>query len=273
MLEPRADQGESLRCHAPQASSRLITLVSQGDSATEQPLLWQLCSALQGYGYSIAVLDGTSLETERKPGLQQLLNNAFGAGHDAAEELGWSVMPAAAGLRTLARAPGMRTWIPGDTETTSRTTPAMQRVGELFRDYSVVVLYGRAELLIPVLAGSEAQPLLTLTPLRSSVMRAYRTLKQLLQQARLQPTVASLATPSQKNAEAIARNAGKTLQECAMTYLGCQTDMVTVRSVGPTGSWSDDAHRLALRLLEGAVSLNPSAVVHGHPTAALEPAF
>ena len=41
MLEPRADQGESLRRHAPQASSRLITLVSQGDSATEQPLLWQ----------------------------------------------------------------------------------------------------------------------------------------------------------------------------------------------------------------------------------------
>lgn len=67
MLDAFADQGASLRQARPPAPARLITLVSQGEERYEQALLWQLCQALQSYGYPPVVLDGTSLESPRIP--------------------------------------------------------------------------------------------------------------------------------------------------------------------------------------------------------------
>ena len=242
MLESFADQGESLRHSAPPASLRLVTLVSQGDSATELPLLWQLCLALHGFGYPPVVLDATSLESQQHPGLQDLLGHAHWTQPDTSDALGWQVMPAASGLRTLARA---------------RTADQMplQPLAPLFRDYSVIVLYARAELLIPLLRDSGAQPVLAVTPSRSGVLQGYRTLKQLALQARLVPTLVAPVASALKNAESLAKSAAKKLQNCAMTYLGCNADMMTVRSDGPPGHRTDDAQRLALRLLESAIGI------------------
>ncbi len=245
MLEPFADQGESLRHSAPQASLRLIALVSQGDSDTEQPLLWQLCTALQGFGYPPVVLDGTSRESAQHPGLQNLLDHAHWPSLDGGST-GWQVMPAATGLASLARSSH------GD-------NMALQPLAPLFRAYSVLLVYGRIELLMPVLAGSGVQPVLAVTSPRASVMRGYRTFKQLLLQGRLTPTLVAMATTPLRNAEAAARSAGKTLQKCAMTHLGCHTDLTTVRGEGAAGGRADDAHRLALRLLENAVTVDSPA--------------
>jgi hypothetical protein len=238
MLESIAGQGASLRKIAAQRQPRLITLVSQGDQTHEQPLLWQLCQALQAYGYPPVVLDGTSVESAEHPGLVDLLQHMSLASLGATDHTDWAVMPAAAGLRALAR---------------DEPRP-LERLGKLLRGNSVLVLYARAELLIPVLAGSQAQPVLAVTPGHKAVIRSYRTIKMFQVQAQLVPTLVALVTTPLRNADQLARAAGRTLQKCAMTYLGCDADMITVRSDTDANRRSDDVHRLALRLLEGGAA-------------------
>ena len=238
MLEQIAGQGASLRQIAAQGQPRLITLVSQGDQAHEQALLWQLCQALQSYGYPPVVLDGTSLESAQHPGLVDLMQHMPWVAIGATDDSDWAVMPAASGLRALGLG----------------ATPPLERLGQLLQGCGVLVLYARAELLIPVLAGSKAQPVLALTPGRNAVIRSYNTLKQFRLQAHLVPTLVALVTTPLRNAEQLARTAGRTLQKCAMTYLGCETDMITVRSEPEGGRRSEDVHRLALRLLEGGAA-------------------
>lgn len=238
MLEPIAGQGASLRQIAAQGQPRLITLVSQGDQTHEQPLLWQLCQALQGYGYPPVVLDGTSLESAAHPGLIDLMQHMPWAAIGATEDSEWAVMPAATGLRALGQG----------------TAPPLERLGQLLSGCGVLVLYARAELLIPILAGSQARPVLAVTPGRNAVVRGYSTLKQFQLQACIVPMLVSLVTAPLRNADQLARAAGRTLQKCAMTFLGCETDMITVRTEAEAGRRSDDVHRLALRLLEGGAA-------------------
>ncbi|KQP13761.1 hypothetical protein [Pseudorhodoferax sp. Leaf267] len=238
MLEHIAGQGASLRQIAAQGQPRLITLVSQGDQAHEQPLLWQLCQALQGYGYPPVVLDGTSMESATRPGLVDLMQHMPWAAIGATDDSEWAVMPAAAGLRALGQG----------------SAPPLARLGQLLNGCGVLVLYARAELLIPVLAGSQAQPVLAITPGRRAMLRSYGTLKQFRMQAQLVPTLVALAVAPLRNAEQLARTAGRNLQKCAMTFLGCETDMVTVQSEVESGRRNDDVHRLALRLLEGGAA-------------------
>lgn len=156
----------------------------------------------------------------------------------ATEDSDWAVMPAAVGLRALGQA---------------RPRP-LDLLGSLFQGCGVLVVYARAELLIPVLAGSAAQPVLAVAPGRHALLRGYRTLKQFQQEGRLAPTLVSLITSSLRNADQLARTTGRSLQKCALTFLGCETDMITVRSEPQAEQRSDDVRRLALRLLEnGAV--------------------
>lgn len=238
MLDTFADQGASLRQARNAAPVRLITLVSQGEQALEQPLLWQLCQALQGYGYPPVVLDGTSLETPAHPGLSDLMLHTPWGALGATDDADWAVMPAATGLRRLAHA----------------APRPLDRLGALFHGCGVLVLYARAELLIPVLAGSTAQPVLALAPGRHALVRSYRTLKLFQEQARLAPTLVSLITNSLRNADQLARTTGRSLQKCALTFLGCQTDMITVRSEPQAEHRNDDVRRLALRLLENGAT-------------------
>lgn len=239
MLDAFTDQGAGLRQATPAAAVRLIALVSQDEPAHEQPLLWQLCEALHGYGYPPTVLDGTSRESAEHPGLADLMRHTPWSALGATAHSDWAVMPAASGLRALAHA----------------ERAPLQMLGRLFRQGGVVVLYARAELLIPLLADSAAQPVLAVTPGRSALIQGYRTLKQFRQQGRLLPTLVALAQSSVRNADQLARTTGRTLQKCALTYLGCETDMITVRSAPRADHRSDDVHRLALRLLEhGAVA-------------------
>lgn len=238
MLEAFAHQGDGLRRAALHVGTRLISLVSQGDEAVEQPLLWQLCLALQGHGYPPVVLDGTSLETPERPGLLDLLQHTpWRPG--GALEADWTVMPAAAGLRRLARERAAR--------------PPLEQLGRLLRGSGVVLLMARAELLAPVLAGSQARPVLAVTPGRRAVVRGYRTLKQLHLHAGLTPALVSLALRAGHGP--YARSVGRTLQECATIHLGCHVDMTTVHCETDPARPGDEMRRLALRLLEGAAAL------------------
>lgn len=239
MLEPHGEhQGAGLRQARPADGLRLIPLVSQGEERLEQPLLWQLCQALHAYGYPPVVLDGTSRESQAQPGLVDLMQHLPWSALGATEDSDWAVMPAALGLQALAHTPPPQ---------------RLEALAGLFQGAGVLVLYARAELLVPLLAGSGVQPVLAVAPGRQALLRGYQTLKQMRPGA-LVPTLVSLARSSLRNADQLARTTGRNLQQCARTYLGCETVMFTVRSAPQAEHRDDDVHRLALLLLEnGAV--------------------
>lgn len=242
MLDSIVHQGDGLRHAALHADARLIAVASQGQPALEQVLLWQLCQALQGYGYPPMVLDGTSLETHERPGLADLLAHAPCL-PGSAQDADWTVMPAALGLRRMARE--------------RVALPPLARLARLLRGKGVVLLVAHADLLTPVLQGSATRPVLAVTPGRRAVLRGYRTIKQLNVQAALLPTLVAVARQAEHLPHA--RSVGRTLQECATTHLGCQLDMNTVFCEQDSGAPGDDMRRLALRLLEGAAALGEGA--------------
>lgn len=250
MLDTSADQGASLRRIAPQAAWSVIAMVTRGDTATELPLLWQICAALQSFSLRITVLDATSAETEDNPGLQNLLDHAHwqedvapDADHDAPP---WHIVPARVGLSRLAQ----------QARQDSPMSPLpLQALSHLFRSCDLVVVYADAQLLATLMPGSQVRPLLAVTPLRASILGGYQNFKKLLLQARLVPLIASVVTAPFKNAELLAKSTGRALQHCAHLHLDCQTDFMTVRSFPQKTARWDDAHPIALRLMASAIPM------------------
>lgn len=249
MLDTSVDQGASLRRIAPQAAWSVIAMVTRGDTATELPLLWQICAALQSFSLRITVLDASSAETEDNPGLQNLLEHAHWREEVAPNAPPWHIVPARLGLSHLA----LQT-----RQDPSMSSPPLQAISHLFRSCDLVVVYADAELLATLLPGSQVRPLLAVTPRRASILGAYQNFKKLLLQARLVPLVASVVTAPYKNAELLAKSTGRALQNCAQMHLGCQTDFMTVRSFPQQHARWDDAHQIALRLMASAIPM-----VHG----------
>ena len=246
MLDTSADQGESLRRIAPQAAWSVIAMVTRGDTATELPLLWHICTALQSFSLRITVLDATSAETEDNPGLQNLLDHAHWLEDAAPDAPPCHVVPAREGLSRLA----LQT-----RQNSAMSHPPLQSLSHLFRSCDLVVVYADAQLLATLLLGSQVRPLLTVTPRRASIVGAYQNFKKLLLQAELVPLIASVVTAPFKNAELMATSTGRALQNCAHRHLDCQTDFMTVRSFPQQHARWDDAHQIALRLMASAIPM------------------
>ena len=253
MLETGVDQSEGLRHWMPQAAAtgvQLMAMVSRGEAKTEQPLLWQICTALQGLGHSVAVLDGTTAESDDNPGLQTLLERAHWL-ETVHGDASWQIVPAKVGLARLA---GL---VAQDAERTEDMEDDMPLgpLAHLFKNLSVVLVYARADVLISLLPGTPVRPLLAIAPSKNSIVNGYQILKRLQQQAGLMPTLVSLVTGPQKAAETRATIAGRSLRRCAETYLGCDTEVLNVRSFAQQDQPSADMPRLVLRLLESATAL------------------
>lgn len=254
MLENCVNQGAGLRGIAEQAAPRVIAMASHGDQQGELPLLWSLCSTLVDFGHPVAVLDATTVESANNPGLEQLMDDAYWPGDLSSEALSWSVIPAALGLQRL----GQRR---------SGGGLPLDPLSGLFQSFGVIVIYARAEVLSLVLPDSGIEPLLTVSPAKMSSVTAYQALKQMLLDAKLRPTIASLVQePLPKATGAVANNYSsiENLQKCAMTFLGYRLDSLAIRAAQPQDRPSDDMHRLALRLLEKAMPLHRNHFVGSH---------
>ena len=242
MLEPHVTQGAGLHCIAAPAVPRVITIASHGDPQDELLLLWHLCSTLTGFGYPLAVLDATSTESVDNPGLDQLLDDAFWHRDASTDQLSWSIVPAANGFKRLSRqAEGQ--------------DQSLHRLGGLFQNFGVVVIYAHVETLISLLPDSGIEPLLTVSSAPLSRVTAYQALKQLLLNAGLRSTIVSFMREPVQGAANGNLTASKSLQDCAMTYLGYRVDAMSVHAQPLEGQASDDMRQLALRLLERALPL------------------
>lgn len=243
MLETCINQGAGLRGIAKQTAPRVIAMASHGDQQGELPLLWSLCSTLVEFGYPVAVLDATTVESDDNPGLAQLMDDVYWPGDLTSEALSWSVVPAARGLQRLG-ARGSAGGLPLDP------------LSGLFQSFGVIVIYARADVLTLVLPDSGIEPLLTVSPAKMSPVTAYQALKQMLLDAKLKPTIASIVPEPLSKAGVTRYSPVENLQKCAMTFLGYRLDSLLIRTAQAQDRPSDDMHRLALRLLENAMPLH-----------------
>ena len=251
MLETFANQGAGLRGIALQTAPRVIAMACHGSQQDELPLLWSLCSTLVDLGYPVAVLDATTRESTENPGLEQLLNDTYWPGDLSSEALSWSVIPASLGLQRL-------------TSPTSRTHLPLDPLSGLFQSFGVIVVYARADILSLLLPNSGIEPLLTVSPAKMSPVTAYQALKQMLLNAKLRPTIASIVHAPFSKTVKMSPSPVENLQKCAMTFLGYRLDSLVVRALPSQDAPSEDIHRLALRLLENAIPLHSKNFAGGH---------
>jgi hypothetical protein len=249
MLEAGLNQGAGLHALAVHSGPRVVAMASHGDRSHELPLLCGLCTAWTELGYPVVVLDATLAESGNSPGLEQLLASAGNAEIPDRGASIWPILPAATGLEQLCRkGPGA-----------SFGWPPLQQLGSMFRDYEIVLVYANARDLAAYMPDSGIEPLLTVSTKRMSLLSAYQALKQLLIIGRLPPTMVAVMNEINRNSRASAHSMFRSLQDCAMGFLGHQITLVPVAAQSLDGHASEDISRLALRLLERAVSLGRGA--------------
>lgn len=246
MLDTSLHQGASLLGFMPQTPLRLLAVASQDGQPRNLEALWQLCAQWQRQGYPVVVLDGTTLESDRSPGLEHLLRQApwkEGVSLDLGEiASSLAVIPAARGLHRLGR------------KARYLARPPLADLCEYFRAYGMLILLAPATVLSPLLASTAVQPLVLTTPDSQGVVEGYRSLKQLALEAGTVGSVVAVLPDDHARTRHAAQAALQNLQQCAQRHLG-----VPVRTAALNPDAAPDVQRLALQLLENAGTIGASA--------------
>ncbi len=239
MLDHSVHQGSGLQRFAAHNAPRVLALVAHGDDAQERALLAGLCECLFEQGYPVALVDATQDETADQPGLAQLMDDSCWHALRAPQDgSAWNILPARRGLRRLCHQAG------------GTGLPVLE-LSQHLNAYSVIAVYASAQALSSLLPGSGIQPVITAAATPASLVSAYHALKQLLLIGKLQPTIVSMQSDSPQGRAPSASAVGRSLQDCAMTFLGCHLDATQIRMADDADS--DDVERLALRLLEAGL--------------------
>lgn len=247
MLDYLANQASGLIGLGAQPGPRLMAVISHGDEQAELPLLWQLCLALVNFGYTVTALDATSRETDSNPGLAQLLKDARWSGDEDRQPGTWTVLPAAEGIQSL------------HTASPFQPMHIQGQLGRLFSQGSIVILYCKAEWMIPLVGNCTMEPLLPISSSRRSLMSGYMALKRMLITGRLRPTIINMILESESPPPSSTPCVATSLGVCARRFLGHETKVVSIveqrSEVLPYG----ETQRLALQLLENSLPLGGQA--------------
>jgi len=256
MHEFPANQAAGLQGLVQPSAPRMMAMVSHGDEKAELPLLWRLCWSLANLGYAVTVLDATTFESDTNPGLDQLLENAYWHSEAHLDAPAWTVIPSGKAIQTLCAPP-------------MRQSHNLRRLGSLFAHDSVVILYSRSEWLVPMMGDSGVAPLLAVSPEKTSLLTSYRALKRLLINGKLEPTIVNLVptSPSTGGAMAPQRTNTTSLVECAKNFLAYDVKAINLPASGGEENSSAAVQRLALRLMESAVSLGLDSATMGQRVA------
>jgi hypothetical protein len=259
MLDDWITQGIGLHRLAAPTPLRIVTVASHGDKASELQLLWSLCTTWSGLGYSVAMLDATVAESPAQPGFEQLLDGAYWD-EDPENGSAWSILSAARGLVRLHQ------------QAADDKFP-LHLVPNWFPQNDILIVYADTDTLVSFFPDSGMEPLLTISSQKQAMLTAYQSVKHLLLNARLRPTIVSLVDSAAQAMTSPAVPASmKKLQDCAQTFLGQQLPAMVVHTVREQGRASPDLERLALLLLENSISLERGSSFqepshHGHSPA------
>lgn len=242
MLEHHANQAAGLLGLGYQPGPRMIAMVSHGDEQAELPLLWQLCLALVNFGYSVTVLDATTCESDTNPGLDQLLDDGHWHGDGIRGASAWTVLPASKGVQNLCGVHASK-------------LQNLRQLGHLFPADGIVILYCKVEWMIALIGDCSIEPLLALSPLRTSLLTSYLALKRLLITGKLKPTIVNMIQDQNSASIAAPHSVAAGLSECAKKFLGHEIKALEIREQHGDAPLYGDIQRLALRLMESAVAL------------------
>ncbi len=240
MHELPLNQATGLLGLAAPLAPQLLAVVAHGDARTEQPLLWQLSSALCALGYSVSVLDATVTETDHNPGLLQLLDYAFGSTPQDSDSPAWNVLPAARGLQALCALQ-------------AQPAHSLQRLGQAFQSNGVLVLYAGVDPLVRLLGHTGLRPLLSMSGEKSSLLTSYLALKRLLRKGRLEPTILNMMRDDPQGAAAA--GVAHALRQCARNFLAYEVQAIRMDPAQAEALVDANMRRLATRLLEHALVL------------------
>ena len=243
MLDYFANQASGLIGLAAQPGPRMMAVVSHSDEQAELPLLWQLCQALVTFGCAVTVLDATTRESESNPGLLQLLEHSRWSGDEDCQPGAWTVLPAAAGIQSLCASPLQQSQIFG-------------QLSRLLPKGSILILYCKAEWMIPIIGDSAIEPLLAVSPMRNSLLTSYLALKRLLITGKLKPTIVNMIPDSLSASSTNSQSISASLSECVKRFLGHDIKVVDITEQHIEEPRHGDTHHLVLRLLESAMALN-----------------
>jgi hypothetical protein len=249
MLDYDIHQATGLSALGSLRSPRIVALASHGDRAAELPLMWQLCAAWTALNYPVVVLDGHTRESERNPGLQQLLVDSDEPDLPAHDGADWPIVPAALGLTML----GM----PQTDSPVLASAARTRRLSELFQNYEVIFLYAPAHELARTLQGSGLSPILAVSPTETTLLTGYHTLKHLYTYGRMKATI--VAVMDEPTNGRLGPSLCRHLQDCARDFLSTELSGLSVRT-----DLAEDMQHLALRTLEHALLAPHRAVI---PTA------
>ncbi len=223
---------------------KLISVVSHGDEKAELPLLWRLCSSLVGFGYSVAVLDGSMEESVDNPGLEQMLDYAYWGGKDT-DTPTWRIIPSRLGLQSLCL----------QAQSNPKELFNLAELGRLFAQENVVLVYSDARTLTLMLNQLSTNPLLATSNTKSSLLTSYLALKRLLLIGKIEPTITNVISVDTEMDAQKDSNPSKGLVECAEQFLDYRVNALTVNLPHTDESPCPAVERLALALLERAVPL------------------
>jgi hypothetical protein len=253
MLEHYANQASGLMGLGCQPGPKMIAMVSHGDEEAELPLLWQLCLSWVQLGYSVAVLDGTTTESDANPGLEQLLTNTHWPDDGASGMPAWTVVPSAKGLQSLCAAQ-------------AAPAGALQQLRNMVAPEGVLALYCNAEWMTSLLGDWPAEPLLAVSSTQSSLLTSYMALKRLLITGKLKPTIIHMLHDSKLPPRANLMQAPSGLVACAKRFLGYECRALNVQMPHNDSQPGTEIQSLALRLLENSMTLGARDMPsHGIP--------
>lgn len=235
------NQAAGLHALAGPSGAQLITLVSHGDHKTELPILWQMCSALTGMGYSVAVLDGTQAETTLHPGLLELLDYRFGFAADDTDAAGWTTIPSALGLQNLLTLGSNRAL-------------HLARICQPFRPGSVLILYAGADTIVKLLPAGQCEPILCVSAEKNSLLTSYLALKRLLLKGGMEPLVLNVGAGKRDNGRQAVK-AAMNLSDCAKNFLGYELKAIPINTSPDKSLHSADLRLLVLRMLDSAIHM------------------
>jgi hypothetical protein len=249
MLDNFSNQASGLLGLGTSLGPRMVAVVSHGDEQAELPLLWQLCIVLINFGYAVTVLDATTVESDVNPGLAQLLDNAPVRNASSRDTPAWTVLAAGQGVERLSNHP----------------TPQVnlrRQLGQLFPIDSILILYARVDWMIPLVSGSGIEPLLAVSQSKASLLTSYMALKRLLITGELTPTIVNMVQNHTETPPSMGHPFSTNLSECARRFLGHEVRTIKVTEQSSEDSHTGELQRLALRLVESAVTLvaKPNAI-------------
>ena len=242
MLEHCATQALGLLGLCAQSGPRMIAVVHHGDEQAELPMLWQLCLALVNFGYSVTVLDATTEETPANPGLDQLLDDARWQSDDTQQASAWTVLPSGIGVQRLC-------------STLTRGRPNLPQLGRLFPVDGVVVLYCRVESMITLIGERRMEPMLAVSPVKTSLLTSYIALKRLLITGNLKPTIVNMIPDPAPVSSSGTQTVSTGLRECAKKFLNFDVGSFDILEQHGETHPNGDIQRLALRMLERSTVL------------------